>query len=210
MGEHKRRGFAHVSDQIGAHVSRGELLERLEGDDPLISMTSFAGLELSGAPARNATLEELVFRDCVFEEVDFSQSSLTDVRFTGCRFIGCTFERCWLNRVDFQDCAPARQRFPRPPGTGRRSRRLSLRAVILRGRSSFARRWRASTYRHATLRGSRFRATSTSSAAVSSTASRLSTSWACSACASLSRGLSGCRLVALMWLRPTAHLRLVA
>lgn len=101
----KAATYAQVSETIGAHITRDELLRALAAGDEAVSMSSFSGLELAGVDAGDTTFDELVFRDCTFEDIDFSRSTFANVRFIGCRFITCTMSRCWLNRVDFCGCS---------------------------------------------------------------------------------------------------------
>ena len=81
----KATTYAQVSETIGAHITRDELLRALVAGDEAVSMSSFSGLELAGVDAGDTTFDELVFRNCTFEDIDFSRSTFANVRFIGCR-----------------------------------------------------------------------------------------------------------------------------
>lgn len=99
------KGFAGVSDAIGAHMDASDLRDAMAEGDGLVANTGFCDLELVYEDAGAATFDTVAFHGCLFEGVDFSGCTFRDVRFTGCRFIRCTVDRAWLNRVDLFDCS---------------------------------------------------------------------------------------------------------
>lgn len=99
------KGFAGVSDAIGAHMDADDLRDAMAEGDGLVANTGFSDLELVWEDAGAATFDTVTFHGCLFEGVDFTGCTFRDVRFTGCRFIRCTLDRTWLNRVDFADCS---------------------------------------------------------------------------------------------------------
>lgn len=84
------KGFAGVSDAIGAHMDVDDLRDVMAEGDGLVANTGFSDLELVWEDAGAATFDTVAFRGCLFEGIDLT---------------GCTMDRTWLNRVDFADCS---------------------------------------------------------------------------------------------------------
>ena len=80
------KGFAQVRDDLGEHMTKGELVERMAADDAHVSNTAFSGLELADVAANGTVFENVIFRGCQFDAVDLSGCTFTDVLFSGCRF----------------------------------------------------------------------------------------------------------------------------
>ena len=89
----KKRGYAHVTDGLGEHLSETDLLERWAAGDAHAEGTAFSGLAPSDVDASGAKYENVAFRSCLFDHVDFEDSTFENVVFSGCRFIACNMER---------------------------------------------------------------------------------------------------------------------
>lgn len=93
----KKRGYAHVTDGLGEHLSETDLLERWAAGDAHVEGTAFSGLAPSDVDASGAKYENVAFRSCLFDHVDcdltrtsFVRTPLAGIDLSSCRIGGFT------------------------------------------------------------------------------------------------------------------------